>query len=228
MDTWVTTEGGPFAIVPLWILEKADPQALRLYVLLAGKYADKEGYSYPSRRLLCEQLNVSKRTIDAAVHHLEHIGALIVTRRAASAAGNETNLYRVQRIALGSATDCTPLEQHTAPPLEQYTAPLTIPIGTRPIRTNGAGGAKDITDDFIDEMVGRYSVRLGGDDNVRLDIDRAMNHKNIDRAKDKRRYLVNWLRKSVSYREERESKNGTNRTVSATVDTNWERWLGSR
>ena len=49
----VRSDIGPYAIVPLWLLETGvSGQAVRLYALLAAKYADKHGAGYPSRKAL--------------------------------------------------------------------------------------------------------------------------------------------------------------------------------
>ncbi len=113
----VTTDAGPFAIVPMWVLDAAEPQALRLYALLAGRYANRDGVAYPSRGTLAKNLDVGERTIDRAIHDLETIGALFVTRRSADDGEHQTNLYRVQSVAPSTATDVpTPSELDVATP----------------------------------------------------------------------------------------------------------------
>lgn len=77
------TDMGPYSIVPRWVREacKGKPVALVLYVVLAD-HADRNtdnGWTM-GRQALAEELGVTDRTVDAAVKHLETIGALEVTR----------------------------------------------------------------------------------------------------------------------------------------------------
>ena len=80
---------------------------------------------------------------------------------------------------------------------------------TPPDTTNPLGSKREtrITDDFIADMVAEWSPRLGGDEPTRETIASAMNHKAIDKAKDKRLYLKNWLGRQVKWNAER-STNG--------------------
>lgn len=55
----------------------------------------------------------------------------------------------------------------------------------------------EVTSDFKEEMVSEFSSRLGGDERVRQIIEDALNHKAMDKRKDKRLYLQVWLRREA-------------------------------
>lgn len=67
----VSTQIGPFSIVPEWVLNKnLSPTALKLYCVL-GRFADYEtGMAFPSRDTLAERMGCSGKTIDRAVTEL--------------------------------------------------------------------------------------------------------------------------------------------------------------
>lgn len=69
--TQVSTQIGPFSIVPEWVLNKnLSPTALKLYCVL-GRFADYEtGMAFPSRDTLAERMGCSGKTIDRAVAEL--------------------------------------------------------------------------------------------------------------------------------------------------------------
>ena len=67
----VSTQMGPFSIVPEWVLERGlSPTALKLYIVLA-RYADWEtGIAFPARDTLAERMKSSEKTVDRAVKEL--------------------------------------------------------------------------------------------------------------------------------------------------------------
>jgi hypothetical protein len=91
----VTSDTGPFAIIPEWVIDAATPSALKLYAILA-RYADLEGHAYPSRRTLAERLAVSAKHITALIGELRGIGALDVVERF-DGRGQISNEYHVIR-----------------------------------------------------------------------------------------------------------------------------------
>lgn len=71
----------PFALVPAWVDERiTDGFAMRLYVRLARKYADRKRDAFPREDTLAKEMQVSERTIGRALTHLVEVGALTVTR----------------------------------------------------------------------------------------------------------------------------------------------------
>jgi hypothetical protein len=53
------------------------------------------------------------------------------------------------------------------------------------------------TDRVIEELVMRYAGLMGGADNVRREIDDALNHKAASKRRDKKRYLIAWLKRAA-------------------------------
>lgn len=99
-----TSDSGPFAIIPEWlVVSSLSHGAVRLYALL-GLYADwKDGTAWPSRSTLAKHLGVSTDSVDRWIKELEVASALLVTRRPTVAddgqAQNLTNLYTVIRVS---------------------------------------------------------------------------------------------------------------------------------
>lgn len=67
----VTTQMGPFSIVPEWVLDRRlSSTALKLYIVLA-RFADWEtGIAFPARDTLAERMDCSEKTVDRAVKEL--------------------------------------------------------------------------------------------------------------------------------------------------------------
>ncbi|MFH1485097.1 MAG: hypothetical protein ABIH46_03415, partial [Chloroflexota bacterium] len=63
-----------------------------------------------------------------------------------------------------------------------------------------------IAADFIEEIVAEFSPQLGGNGRCREIIEEAMNHKAMDKRKDKRLYLRGWLRREVGYQRGRDPR----------------------
>lgn len=72
----------------------------------------------------------------------------------------------------------------------------------------------EITDEYIEELVQEFRPKLGGGDRARVAIDSALNHKALNKAIDKKRYLKNWLRRDVvAYQESRQSGGRKNQAI---------------
>jgi DNA-binding transcriptional MocR family regulator len=114
----VTSDVGPFAITPEWVLDASiSDRAVRLYGLL-GRYADANGSSFPSRRTLADRLRCSVDSVDRAAKELVTVGALQIAARRTDSGDQTTNLYRLI-----------------------HAAPVRTPLGTvaaTPIRTPAA------------------------------------------------------------------------------------------
>ncbi|CAB4169651.1 Helix-turn-helix domain containing protein [uncultured Caudovirales phage] len=95
----ISTDTGPFAIVPEWLLDMTvSDRAVRLYALLS-RYADSEGYSWPSRRTLARRLHRSVDALDRAVKELVDADVLEVEARFDEAGDRTSNGYIVKRVA---------------------------------------------------------------------------------------------------------------------------------
>jgi hypothetical protein len=86
----VTSDVGPWSIVPEWVLDaEVSDRAVRLYAVL-GRYANSNGESFPSRQTLAKRLRCSESSAIRASRELEAVGALKITYR-----GDSTNLYHL-------------------------------------------------------------------------------------------------------------------------------------
>lgn len=71
MHETISSDTGPFAVVPEWVLDlEISDRALRLYTILS-RYADQEGKAFPSRRTLATRLRCSVDSVDRAMKELD-------------------------------------------------------------------------------------------------------------------------------------------------------------
>lgn len=93
------SDTGPFALTPEWVLfaPGLSDRAKTLYAVL-GRYADREGKAWPSRRTLSVRMECSTKSIDRALDELKVLGALRV-RAQADSRGQTTNLYTIMRVS---------------------------------------------------------------------------------------------------------------------------------
>ncbi len=93
----VRTSVGRFAIVPLWLIMNSSVGALaiRLFALLAAKYADRDDATcWPSRRALAIDLEIAAlSTIDLALGQLKQAGALVVKQQHDAVGDLTSSLY---------------------------------------------------------------------------------------------------------------------------------------
>ena len=112
MTARVTSDTGPFAIVPEWVID-ADIShgALRLYALI-GRYTNAENAAWPSRGTLGKRLRASKDSVDRWVKELVAIGALEVEHRKGQTEDgkvtNRSNVYTLRHLMPGVAAPVRP------------------------------------------------------------------------------------------------------------------------
>lgn len=99
----VTSDIGPFAIVPMWLIDAGvSGNALRLFTALAGWYTDRDtGKAHPSRSTLAKRIGVSTATVDRAAGELAELGAIAIEprfeRSDGEASGRQTsNVYTLR------------------------------------------------------------------------------------------------------------------------------------
>jgi len=94
----VTSDTGPFTIIPEWVLDaEISHGAVRLYALL-GRYADyNTGRAFPSRKLLASRLRVSTHTVDRMIVELVNVSAVEVLKRYENSQWL-SNVYIVKRL----------------------------------------------------------------------------------------------------------------------------------
>lgn len=92
--TTLSSDSGPFGIVPIWLLSAAEPRSVVLFALLAQK-ANDDNASWPSRSWVAKRLGWSVKTVDRAVADLVEAGALLVEHRRDKAGDPTSNRYVV-------------------------------------------------------------------------------------------------------------------------------------
>lgn len=232
----------PFGKVPVALAldPKISPEAVRVYAILCGKHANRSGQCYPSLRLLASEMHCSVRGVINFMAELREAGW--VTRDYKSGK-HGANLYTVHNSAQCTAVHSAPPftvqnpAQDSAPPFTVHQlaqepdpvfgsikepdpmnqtqwegsaiAPLSPPKAKKP--------ETEITPDFIKAMVVEFAPRLGGPERTKECIEAALNHKAMDKAKNKRIYLKVWLRHDAeSYAARGGNRNGgtgTNQAV---------------
>lgn len=124
MSAGIRKRQGKFEQIPRWIVERADANSLRLWLILA-KYADwQTGEAFPSRARLAEDLGVSLDTVDRSKKRLMEIGALTWERRGSEEKGYESNLYTLEWDD-PLAADLRPPSRTDAAPPSRMDAALT-------------------------------------------------------------------------------------------------------
>lgn len=111
------SDTGPFALVPVWVLEsEISAQAVRVYAIHSD-FADRQGAHFHSRRKIAERARCSVDAVDRAHGELVRIGALeIQARRDETSPRQTSNRYRINRVIhtpaaqmrLGGRVDAAP------------------------------------------------------------------------------------------------------------------------
>lgn len=93
------SDTGPFALVPVWVLEsEISAQAVRIYAIHSD-FADRQGAHFHSRRKIAERARCSVDAVDRAHGELVKIGALeIQARRDETSPRQTSNRYRIIRV----------------------------------------------------------------------------------------------------------------------------------
>lgn len=188
----VTTDIGPFAMVPEWLLYSGvSTNAICVFATL-HRFSDKvSSEAYPGREKMAELTHLSVSTVDRAVKELQVIGAVTVTPRYEG--GRQTaNLYHLHfvrgRVITGDdhvvVTDedggvITRDEQNDSH-IERESEERETSSKRRLV--------KEITAEFVESM-----IRLHPLVNVRAEIARAKDHPAYKPNGNPQMYIRNWL-----------------------------------
>lgn len=138
---WVTSDTGPFALVPEWVVDSdVSDRAFRLYATLA-RYADQRGLAWPRRSVLADRLGTSVKSVDRAMNELEALGAVVVEARHDDG-GQRSNLYHLRRICPHPGTRVSPPPGHPGLPPRD----TGVPQNDNQVNEN-QGTREDILDD---------------------------------------------------------------------------------
>lgn len=120
------SDTGPFALVPIWVLDlDVSALAIRVYAIHSD-YADRHGSHYHSRKAIAARANCSVDALDRAHGELAKAGALKIERRRDESSPRQTsNRYTVIRVIhtpaaqmrLGSRVDAAPPRRVGAAPV---------------------------------------------------------------------------------------------------------------
>lgn len=93
------SDTGPFALVPIWVLDSdVSALAIRVYAIHSD-YADRQGSHYHSRKAIAARASCSLDALDRAHGELVKVGALKIERRRHDGRGDMTsNRYWLQRV----------------------------------------------------------------------------------------------------------------------------------
>src|SRR5262245_40756564 len=102
MTTSVTSDVGPFAMVPLWLpakLAEVDAghigSALRVWVALHHWTVGREGSCYPRHALIAAKADLSVAAVKGALNLLRDVGAVTWQQRRTNDGDLDTNLYQL-------------------------------------------------------------------------------------------------------------------------------------
>jgi len=94
----ISSDTGPFAIIPEWLIDSPiSDRGVRLYAILC-RYADSDGYSWPSRSTLAKRLGRSVDSLDRAVKELVEAEVLEVEGRYDLSGDRTSNGYLIHRV----------------------------------------------------------------------------------------------------------------------------------
>jgi len=106
MKNQARSDIGPFAIVPLWLIQSGvTPGAVTCFALMWAKWADKEGECWPSHASIAKEMDVSERSARNYLAELTEVGALQVVNRLRDDGSQTSNLYVLNSVR-GVAASC--------------------------------------------------------------------------------------------------------------------------
>jgi len=106
MKNQARSDIGPFAIVPLWLIQSGvTPGAVTCFALMWAKWADREGECWPSHASIAKEMDVSERSARNYLAELTKVGALQVVNRLRDDGSQTSNLYVLNSVR-GVAASC--------------------------------------------------------------------------------------------------------------------------
>jgi len=206
--TGVTTDTGPFAIVPEWVLGLSG-NAVKLYAVLRRFADDETGVAWPSRKTLGERMTCSVDTVDRILRELEQAGAVVIQNRVTEAGDLTSNLYHVRTVRQGSRNNAvTGLGMDAATGSRTDAAENDSHPEREPTKRDSSS-KKEITDAFVQEM-----VRIHPLIDVSQHIERAKSHPAFAEKVDRQRYIRNWLARESRTAEWRQNNQPQRKGVS--------------
>ncbi|QKY79805.1 helix-turn-helix DNA binding domain [Arthrobacter phage Bumble] len=108
-----------FVMIPLWVLDSASGEAIKLLGILSTYLNSNSRIVWPSRQTLAERLGKSRaESVDRYLQELSDLGALKIIKRYRPDGGQTSNAYRIVRNPPPSKPRTPPLKSAEAPPLK--------------------------------------------------------------------------------------------------------------
>lgn len=133
-DLQIVTESGPFAIVPVWVLQVGLSGAeLATYVAMRS-FADRRGEGWPKVKSIAERAGVNPRTAEKAIARFRELGMLTSVQRRrpdGSISGctyylRDVPLTGRQVVAVAGGSPVPPVRTAGTPPGEMDGAPPAV------------------------------------------------------------------------------------------------------
>lgn len=133
----MTTDTGPFALVPTWVVNHPDlGQRSKLLYMVLATFADADGACFPSIATLAERMGAGEDTVRRAIRELEAADALTTSPHHRPNGSQTSNRYMLHRAIPGGVPEMPPplpLECEGAPP--QDATPVTRTSRTKELHT---------------------------------------------------------------------------------------------
>lgn len=124
----VTSEVGPWAMVPIWVLTYLNGSAVAVYVALRS-FADQNGAAHPRVKTIAERAGVSERTVARAITEMRELN-LLRTLQWARPDGSIGGCHYYLRDLPPSDVSPPPLTQLSPPPDTAVTTPPDTAVTT--------------------------------------------------------------------------------------------------
>jgi len=183
-----------------WAWEQRCPPGAKPVLLALADRSDDDGICWPGRRGIAERVGITPRSVTRHISSLIKLGILATIERTREDGSRTSNQYRLGVGPLMSP----PLDSGVHTPWTPVSIPLDTSVHTRTIIEPSVEPSspkkrehRPVDDDYIEHLVQKYQSQFGGNGDVRESIARAMNHKALLKAIDKRQYVEGWLRRDA-------------------------------
>ena len=193
-----------------WAWEQRCPPGAKFVLLALADRSDDDGMCWPGRRGIAERVGITPRSVTRHISSLIKLGILTTIERTREDGARTSNQYR---LGVGPILS-PPLDTSVHTPWTPVSIPLDTSVHTRTIIEPSEEPSspkkrehRPVDDDYIEHLVQKYQSQFGGNGQVREIIARAMNHKALLKAIDKRQYVEGWLRRDAKGYAARATRN---------------------
>ena len=195
----------------------------RLVLIAIADCSDEDGIAWPSVPYIARVALLEERQVRRCIAELVEANELVILRKGRGrGVPTRYQIITADILSAVATADICDTEPRTSarkgghmsrksghptsddpydPSVDPSTDP-SLPSATKP----KARKPKPVNEEFIASMVAEWSVRLGGEQAIRDEINDALNHTASKKAIDKRRYIQTWLRRADEFK--RSPRNG--------------------